>query len=130
MKDPVFDKPLSDLRRRMQEDMAVRRFGEKTQADYIRHVENFVKFLGRSPETARCLPSPAQTTPCPLSEVDRLPRSDDHEADDGVRAMSGMCTAINRFCSSFRGRPLPEQAKTDVREGRAKMIPEFYAFQI
>ena len=52
MKDPVFDKPLSDLRRRMQEDMAVRRFGEKTQHDYIRHVENFVKFLGRSPETA------------------------------------------------------------------------------
>ena len=43
MKDPVFDKPLSDLRRRMQEDMAVRRFGEKTQHDYIRHVENFVK---------------------------------------------------------------------------------------
>jgi len=52
MKDPVFDKPLTDLRRRMQEDMAVRRFGEKTQHDYIRHVENFVKFLGRSPETA------------------------------------------------------------------------------
>lgn len=52
MKTPVFDKPLSDLRRRMQEDMAVRRFGEKTQHDYIRHVENFVKFLGRSPETA------------------------------------------------------------------------------
>ena len=52
MKDPAFDKPVSDLRRRMLEDMAVRRFGEKTQADYIRHVENFVKFLGRSPETA------------------------------------------------------------------------------
>ena len=52
MKDPVFEKPVSDLRRRMLEDMAVRRFGEKTQADYIRHVENFVKFLGRSPETA------------------------------------------------------------------------------
>ena len=32
MKDPVLDSPFSDLRRRMQEeDMAVRRFGEKTQ---------------------------------------------------------------------------------------------------
>ena len=45
-------KPISDVRRRMIEDMSVRNFGEKTQADYIRHVERFVKFLGRSPETA------------------------------------------------------------------------------
>jgi hypothetical protein len=52
MKAQVFDKSLIGLRRRMKEDMAVRRFGEKTQADYIRHVKNFVKFLGRSPETA------------------------------------------------------------------------------
>ena len=42
-------KPISDLRRRMIEDMSVRNFGEKTQADYIRHVERFVTFLGRSP---------------------------------------------------------------------------------
>ncbi|MFA5949067.1 MAG: phage integrase N-terminal SAM-like domain-containing protein [Hyphomicrobium sp.] len=52
MKDPAIEKPISDLRRRMLEDVAVRRFGEKTQHDYIRHIENFVKFLGRSPETA------------------------------------------------------------------------------
>ena len=45
-------KPISDLRRRMIEDMSVRNFGEKTQQDYIRHVERFVTFLGRSPETA------------------------------------------------------------------------------
>jgi len=45
-------KPISDLRRRMIEDMSIRNFGSKTQADYIRHVERFVKFLGRSPETA------------------------------------------------------------------------------
>ena len=30
----------------------VRKFSEKTQHDYIRHVENFAKFLGRSPDTA------------------------------------------------------------------------------
>ena len=35
------EKPISDLRRRMLEDMAVRKFGEKTQHDYIRHVEAF-----------------------------------------------------------------------------------------
>ena len=46
------EKPMSDLRRRMLEDMAVRKFGEKTRHDYIRHVEAFAKFLGRSPDTA------------------------------------------------------------------------------
>jgi hypothetical protein len=43
---------ISPLRRRMIEDMCVRKFGEKTQHDYIRHVEQFAKFLGRSPDTA------------------------------------------------------------------------------
>ena len=42
----------SPLRRRMIEDMSVRKFTEKTQHDYIRHVEQFAKFLGRSPDTA------------------------------------------------------------------------------
>src|SRR5712671_6524068 len=43
---------ISPLRGRMIEDMSVRKFGEKTQHDYIRHVETFAKFLGRSPDTA------------------------------------------------------------------------------
>ena len=46
------DKPISHLRRRMIEDMTVRQFGEKTKHDYIRHVESFTNFLGRSPDTA------------------------------------------------------------------------------
>ena len=36
----------------MLEDMAVRRIGEKTQHDYIQHVETFSIFIGRSPDTA------------------------------------------------------------------------------
>jgi integrase/recombinase XerD len=44
--------PISPLRRRMLEDMAVRKFGEKTRHDYIRHVKAFASFLGRSPDTA------------------------------------------------------------------------------
>ena len=43
---------ISPLRRRMIEDMCVRKFSEKTQYDYIRHVEQFAKFLGRSPDAA------------------------------------------------------------------------------
>ena len=46
------DKPISDLRRRMIADMTIRSFGEKTQRDYIRQVEAFARFLGRSPATA------------------------------------------------------------------------------
>jgi integrase/recombinase XerD len=46
------EKPVSPLRRRMIEDMSVRKFGEKTQHDYIRHIESFAKLLGRSPDTA------------------------------------------------------------------------------
>jgi hypothetical protein len=41
---------ISPLRRRMIEDMTVRQFVEKTQADYIRHIRT--AFLGRSPDIA------------------------------------------------------------------------------
>ena len=44
---------ISPLRRRMIEDMTVRKFVEKTQNDDIRHVRNLTAFLGRSPDTAR-----------------------------------------------------------------------------
>ena len=46
------NKPISDLRRRMTADMTIRSFSEKTQRDYIRQVEAFASFLGRSPDTA------------------------------------------------------------------------------
>ena len=36
---PAASKPISPMRRRMIEDMSVRHFGEKSQHDYIRHVE-------------------------------------------------------------------------------------------
>ena len=45
-------KPISELRRRMLEDMAVRKFSETPCRNYIRHIAEFAKFLGRSPETA------------------------------------------------------------------------------
>jgi integrase/recombinase XerD len=43
---------ISPLRARMIEDMNVRKFGEKTQNDYIRHVKSFSTFLGWSPAKA------------------------------------------------------------------------------
>ena len=48
----ISDKPFSDLRARMIADMTIRTFSDKTQRDYIRNVEAFARFLGRSPDTA------------------------------------------------------------------------------
>ena len=46
------DEAMSPLRRRMIEDMTIRKFAPKTQHDYIRTVKDFAVFLGRSPATA------------------------------------------------------------------------------
>ena len=43
---------VSPLRQRMLDDMRMRKFGDKTQLDYVRAVRNFTKYLGRSPDTA------------------------------------------------------------------------------
>jgi site-specific recombinase XerD len=45
-------KPISPLRRRMIEDMTLRKLGEKTQASYIRAVQGLAAWLRRSPDTA------------------------------------------------------------------------------
>jgi integrase/recombinase XerD len=45
-------RPVSPLRRRMLEDMAMRGLREETQHDYIRFVSDFAAFLGRAPDTA------------------------------------------------------------------------------
>jgi Phage integrase, N-terminal SAM-like domain len=46
------DEAKSPLRRRMIEDMSIRKFASKTQNDYVQRVKNFAAFLGRSPDTA------------------------------------------------------------------------------
>ena len=45
-------KPISPLRQRMLDDMALRKLAPKTQSHYLRAVINFTRFLGRSPDTA------------------------------------------------------------------------------
>jgi integrase/recombinase XerD len=57
----------------MIEDMTVRKFVEKTQKDYIRHVKDLTAFLGRSPATATS---------------EDLRRYQLHLTDTGVRAPS------------------------------------------
>jgi len=45
-------KPVIPFRQRLLEDMAVRHFSEKSTHDYVRHIDRFLAFLGRPPETA------------------------------------------------------------------------------
>jgi site-specific recombinase XerD len=46
------DPGVSPLRRRMIDDMRMRKFAPKTQSTYLRAVREFARFLGRSPDTA------------------------------------------------------------------------------
>ena len=46
------DEAMSPLRRRMIDDMTIRKFAPKTQHDYVQGIKNFAAFLGRSPDTA------------------------------------------------------------------------------
>ena len=46
------DEAMSPLRRRMIEDMTIRKLSPKTQQGYIRTIKNLAVFLGRSPDTA------------------------------------------------------------------------------
>jgi site-specific recombinase XerD len=46
------DEAMSPLRRRMIEDMTIRKFTPKTQHAYVQGVKNFAAFIGRSPDTA------------------------------------------------------------------------------
>ena len=46
------DQAMSPLRRRMMEDMTIRKFAPKTQHDYLQRVKNFAAYLGRCSPTA------------------------------------------------------------------------------
>jgi integrase/recombinase XerD len=76
------DEAMSPLRRRMIEDMTVRRLAPKTQKDYIQIIKNLAAFLGRSPDTA---------------SFEDIRRFQLHVAASGVGA-----GALNRHVSALR----------------------------
>jgi hypothetical protein len=82
---------ISPLRRRMIEDMSVRKFGDKTRHDYIRDVESFAEFLGRSPDSAT---------------GEDLRRYQVHQTESGVHppAMNGSVAALRFFFKITLGR--------------------------
>ena len=48
----MIDKAISPLRRRLIEDMTIRRLSPKTHYQYIRHVKKFADFVGQSADKA------------------------------------------------------------------------------
>lgn len=98
-------KPISPLRQRMIEDMAVRTFNEKTQSDYIRHVKNFTMYLGRSPNQAT---------------AEDLRRYQVHQSAAGVQppTMNGSVAALRFFFRVTCGRPEMVRHLTLVRQPR------------
>ena len=79
------DQAISPLRRRMIEDMTIRKLAPKTQASYIRAVWNFTIFLGRSPDQA---------------SAEDLRRYHLHLASSGVAVPSQNATVTALRCGS------------------------------
>src|SRR6266481_5359434 len=99
------DKAISPLRRRMIEDMTIRKFAPKTQASYIRAVRNFTLFLGRSPDQA---------------SAEDLRRYQLHLASSGIAVPSqnATVTALRFFFAVTLGRSEITQRMPFVREPR------------
>ena len=96
---------ISPLRRRMIEDMAIRKLSPKTQIGYIRHVKNFAAFVGRSPDTA---------------SADDLRRFQLHQRQNGVQAssMNSAVSGLRFFFGVTLDRPDMERHLTFVSEPR------------
>jgi hypothetical protein len=65
------EQAISPLRRRMIEDMTIRKFAQKTQHDYVQRVKEFASYLKRSPDTAKPL-TLTRTNPFTLDLVKPL----------------------------------------------------------
>jgi integrase/recombinase XerD len=100
----VISAPVSPLRQRMIEDMAIRQFGPKTQHDYVRVVADFARFLGRSPDRA---------------EPEDLRRYQLHLAAQGASPgkMNAAVSALRFFCRVTLGRPAFGERLATVRQG-------------
>ncbi len=99
------DKSISPLRRRMIEDMTIRKLAPKTQASYIRAVRKLAVFLGRSPEGA---------------SAEELRRYQLHLASSGVSVPSqnATVTALRFFFKVTLGRDEVTERMPFVREPR------------
>src|SRR5918911_4727087 len=108
---------ISPLRRRMIEDMTVRKFVEKTQKDYIRHVKGLTVFIGRSPDTAT---------------AEELRRYQLHLTENGMRppSINGAVSALRFFFSVTLDRPEVTKRLAYVAERREPGRPSPAAMKV
>jgi integrase/recombinase XerD len=99
------DKAISPLRRRMIEDMTIRKLAPKTQASYIRAVRDFTIFLGCSPDQA---------------SAEDLRRYQLHLASSGISipSQNAIVTALRFFFAVTLGRGEVTERMPFVREPR------------
>ena len=86
------DRPLTPLRQRMIDDMALRGLRSDTQRDYIRFVARFATFLGRPPDTAT---------------ADDVRRFQLHQREQGAQppTLNSTVSALRFFFTVTLGRP-------------------------
>ena len=108
MTHPVLDSPVSPLRQRLVDDMAMRRFSRETQRNYVRDVGRFATFLGRRPDTAT---------------ADDLRRFQVEQQDAGTPAptMNSIVSALRFFFTHTVDRP--DLARKLVRLARPRKLP-------
>ena len=99
---------ISPLRQRLIDDMAMRRFAEETQRNYIRDVGRFATWLGRSPHSA-------------TAEDLRRFQIEQQEAGVPVPTMNSIVAALRFFFTHTLDRP--ELARKLVRTAHARKIP-------
>src|ERR1700741_1609152 len=99
------DRPVSALRARMIEDMAVRGFTLKTRNDYVRNARAFAAFIGRSPDTAT---------------GEDLRRFQLHQTQTGTQppSINSAVSALRFFFTVTLDRPDLAQRLTVVRQPR------------
>jgi integrase/recombinase XerD len=108
MTQSTLDAPVSSLRRRLIDDMTMRRFSRETQRNYIRDVGRFATFLGRRPDTA---------------SADDLRRFQVEQRDAGVPVptMNSIVSALRFFFTHTLDRP--DLARKLVRLAHPRKLP-------
>ena len=108
MTQSTLDAPVNSLRRRLIDDMTMRRFSRETQRNYIRDVGRFATFLGRRPDTA---------------SADDLRRFQVEQRDAGVPVptMNSIVSAL-RFLFTYT-LDRPDLARKLVRLAHPRRLP-------
>jgi integrase/recombinase XerD len=108
MTPSTLDGPVSLLRRRLIDDMTMRRFSRETQRNYIRDVGRLATFLGRPPDTATA------------DDVRRF-QVEQRDAGTPVPTMNSIVSALRFFFTHTLDRP--DLARKLIRLAHPRKLP-------